>query len=51
MADTLTILHLDVPPTLPRTLRSTSPVESMISICRDHAVNLKEWRDRQMALR
>jgi putative transposase len=51
MAETLTILHLDVSPTLARTLRSTNPIESMIGICRDHAVNVKNWRDGQMALR
>lgn len=51
MAETLTILHLDVPPTLARTLRSTNPIESMIAICRDHATNVKNWRDGQMALR
>jgi putative transposase len=26
-------------------------MESMISICRDHASNVKRWRDGQMALR
>jgi putative transposase len=26
-------------------------VESMISICRDHASKVKRWRDGQMALR
>jgi putative transposase len=51
MAETLTILHLDVPPTLARTLRSTNPIESMISIRRDHAANVKNWRDGTMALR
>ncbi len=51
MAETLTILHLDVPPTLARTLRSTNPIESMIGICRDHSANVKNWRDGQMALR
>jgi putative transposase len=40
-----------VPPTLARTLRSTNAVESMISISRDHARNVKRWRDGQMALR
>jgi hypothetical protein len=44
-------VHLDVPPTLARTLRSTNPIESMISICRDHAANVKNWRDGTMALR
>jgi len=51
MAETLTVLRLNVPPTLARTLRSTNAVESMISICREHASNVKNWRDGQMALR
>ena len=51
LAETLTVLRLGVPPTLARTLRSTNAVESMISICRDHARNVKHWRDGQMALR
>lgn len=49
--ETLTVLRLEVPPTLARTLRSTNAVESMISISRDHARNVKRWRDGQMALR
>jgi putative transposase len=51
MAETLTVLRLGVPPTLARTPRSTNAVESMISICRDHATNVKRWREGQMALR
>jgi putative transposase len=51
LAETLTILRLGVPPTLARTLRSTNSIESMIAICRDHAANVKRWRDGQMALR
>jgi len=51
MGETLTVLRLDVPPTLARTLRSTNAVESMISICRDHSRSVKRWRDGQMALR
>ena len=51
MAETLTVLRLNMPPTLARTLRSTNAIESMISICRDHAGNVKRWRDGQMALR
>ena len=51
MAETLTILRLGVPPTLARTLRSTNPIESMIEICREHAKNVKRWRDGTMALR
>jgi transposase-like protein len=49
--ETLTVLRLDVPPTLARTLRSTNAVESMISIARDHSRNVTRWRDGQMALR
>ncbi len=51
MAETLTVLRLGVPPTLARTLRSTNAIESMISICRERARNVKRWRDGQMALR
>ncbi len=51
MAQTLTALRLDVPPTLARTLRSTNAVESMIAISRDHSRNVKRWREGQMALR
>jgi len=51
LAETLTVLRLDVPPTLARSLRSTNMIESMISICRDHAKNVKNWQDGQMALR
>ncbi len=45
------MLRLDLPPTLARTLRSTNAIESMIGICREHARNVKRWRDGQMALR
>ena len=51
LAETLTVLRLGVPPTLARTLRSTNAIESMIGICREHAKNVKRWRDGQMALR
>jgi putative transposase len=51
MAETLTILRLDVPPTPARTLHSANPVESMIEICREHSKNVKRWRDGTMALR
>jgi transposase-like protein len=51
LAETLTVLRLDVPPTLARTLRSTNAIESMIGICREHAKNVNRWRDGQMALR
>jgi putative transposase len=51
LVETLTIGRLGVPPTLARTLRSTNTIESMIEICRDHAANVKRWRDGQMVLR
>lgn len=51
LAETLTVTRLGVPPTLARTLRSTNAIESMIEICRDHASNVKRWRDGSMALR
>ena len=51
LQDTLTVLRLEVSPTLARTLRSTNCIESMISVCREHAANVKRWRDGQMALR
>ena len=51
MTETLTVLRLDVPPTLARTLRSTNSIESMISICRNHSMNVKNWQNGNMALR
>ena len=51
LTETLTIGRLGVQPTLARTLRSTNTIESMIEICRDHAANVKRWRDGQMVLR
>ena len=51
LTETLTVLRLGVPPTLVRTLRSTNAIESMISICGDHASNVKRWREKDMALR
>lgn len=49
LAETLTVLRLGAPPTLARTLRSTNTIESMISVCREHAGNVKRgatgrWR-------
>jgi putative transposase len=51
LAETLTVLRLGVPPTLARTLPSTNTIESMISICREHAGNVRRWQDGTMALR
>ncbi len=51
LSETLTVLRLGVPPTLARTLRSTNCIESMISICRNHSANVKNWQNGNMALR
>jgi putative transposase len=51
LSETLTVLRLGVPPTLARTLRSTNCIESMISICRNHSTNVKNWQNGNMALR
>ena len=51
LAETLTVIRLGLPPTLIRTMRSTNPIESMLSICRSHATNVKRWQGGQMALR
>ncbi|EUA11548.1 transposase, Mutator family protein [Mycobacterium kansasii 732] len=51
LEETLTVLRLGVPPALARTVRSTNTIESMISVCREHAGNVKRWRDGKMALR
>jgi transposase-like protein len=51
LTETLTVLRLGVSPTLARTLRSTNSIESMISIARNHSVNVKNWQNGTMALR
>lgn len=51
MTETLTVLRLGVAPTLARSLRSTNCIESIIGTCREHAKNVKHWKDGQMALR
>jgi putative transposase len=51
LTETLTVLRLGVSPTLARTLRSTNTIESLLSICREHAGNVKRWQDGTMALR
>jgi putative transposase len=51
LAETLTVLRLGVSPTLARTLRSTNSIESMISIARNHSMNVKNWQNGNMALR
>ncbi len=53
LAETLTLTRLGVraDSTLGRTLQTTNPIESMLSICRERARNVKRWRGGEMALR
>lgn len=53
LAETLTISRLGVraDSTLGRTLQTTNPIESMLSVCRERARNVKRWRSGEMALR
>jgi len=53
LAETLTITRLGVraDSTLGRTLQTTNPIESMLSVCRERARNVKRWRGGEMALR
>jgi putative transposase len=48
---TITRLGLAVDSALGRTLRSTNPIESMLSIGRERARNVKRWRGGEMVLR
>lgn len=49
--ETLTITRLGLSPTLQRTLKTTNPIESMISVGARTANNVTRWRNGQMALR
>jgi hypothetical protein len=51
LEDTLTVTRLGLSPRLQRTFKSTNPIESMISISRTVAGNVKRWRSGSMALR
>ena len=51
LEETLTVTRLGVTGTLLKTVFSTNPVESMIEIVKEHASNVKRWRDGTMALR
>jgi putative transposase len=48
---TITRLGLSVDSALARTLRSTNPIESMLSVSRERARNVKRWRGGEMVLR
>jgi transposase-like protein len=51
LEDTLTVTRLGLSSRLQRTFKSTNPIESMISISRTVADNVKRWRSGTMALR
>lgn len=53
LAETLTLTRLGIrsDSALGRTLQTTNPIESMLSICRERARNVKRWRGGEMALR
>ena len=51
LAETLTVTRLGLSSSLLRTFKSTNPVESMISVGRTVARNVKRWRDGRMVLR
>jgi putative transposase len=50
-AEMFTVTRLGVTGALLRTVASTNPVESMIEIVRDHARNVKRWKDGDIRLR
>jgi putative transposase len=51
MADTLTLMRLEIGGQLAKTLSSTNPCESMIEIVRYTQRNVKRWRDGDMRKR
>jgi transposase-like protein len=51
LAETVTLQRLGVHQQLWRTLSSTNPIESMISICRSTSRNVKRWQNGDMCLR
>ena len=50
LAETLTVLRLNVASTLACALRSTNSIESLISICRPRSSNVKDWRNGHLHL-
>lgn len=51
LEETLTVSRLDISAGLVRTLKSTNPIESMISVARTVTGNVKRWRDGTMIVR
>lgn len=51
LGETLTVQRLEITGPLRRTLQSSSPIESMISIARTTSRNVKNWQSGDMGLR
>ncbi len=51
LEETLAVTRLGIDGALLKTVFSTNPVESMIEIVREHASNVRRWRDGEMTLR
>lgn len=51
LEETLTVNQLKLSPGLLRTVKSTNPIESMISVARTVTGNVKRWRDGTMIVR
>ena len=51
LEETLTVSRLNLSPGLVKTLKSTNPIESMISVARTVTGNVKRWRNGSMILR
>jgi putative transposase len=51
LPETPTVISPALPPVLRRTMRRANPIESRISICREHPAKVKYWQNGQMALR
>jgi hypothetical protein len=50
LEETLTVNRLSLSPSLLRTLKSTNPIESMISVARTVTGNVKGWRNGSIIL-
>jgi transposase-like protein len=51
MEETLTVVRLDVPELLRRTLATTNPIESAFSVAENVTARVKRWRDGDMRQR
>jgi transposase-like protein len=51
LAETVTVVRLELPERLRRTLATTNPIESALSVVRDLTSRVKRWREGDMRLR